>query len=108
MAPIETIEKLNATIDDIPGGIECVVCGQPVVKAYVAYQFEGDVIVRVLQAPGYRCTSTICADDPPEYISDEALIEIFTAAQARMLETGLTFEAAECARRIEFQKRAQE
>ncbi|KKQ74458.1 MAG: hypothetical protein US96_C0031G0008 [Candidatus Woesebacteria bacterium GW2011_GWB1_38_5b] len=112
MAPIETITitigRLRTTLEDIPGGIECVVCGKPTVKAFVPYQFEGDVVVRVLQTPGYRCTSPTCAEDPPEYVSDEALLEIFTVARDEMLERGLTLEAEKFKRRIEFQKRAQE
>ena len=100
--PVEVI-SLRTSLDDIPGGIECVVCNVPTVKSYVAYQWEGGVTIQVRRAAGYRCPH-----DQFEYISHEALLEIFTVARERMLAIGITAMVGEFERRIDFQKRSME
>lgn len=100
--PVEEI-SLRTTLDDIPGGIKCVVCDKPTVKVYVNYRWEGDVTIHVGRAAGYRCLK-----DRFEYISHEALLEIFTIARKKMSDKGNTPMAEVFDRRIDFQIRAME
>jgi len=101
-APVEEISP-RTTLDDIPGGIKCLVCDQPTVKAYVNYRWEGDVTIHVGRAAGYRCPK-----DRFEYISHEALLEIFTIARKRMSDKGDIAMAEVFDRRIDFRLRAME
>ncbi len=81
---IEEIE-LATTLEEIPDGPECLVCGTQTVKAYVAYQLglENASMFTFPRASGYQCP-----EDETTYVSAEAVIEAFEKARKRLLTRG--------------------